>query len=133
MPKNREQKEFTMDILEGFDFIIEESGNSSLNLRKVSWNGRDHKLDLRKWSYAEGQERALKGVTLSDEGADELAAVLAEQGYGDTKRLIKALRDRENYNDAMEHIDDPESETDDGSEDYYDPSELLGGTYDDVA
>ena len=64
----RENKEITMEIQEGFDFIIEESGNSSLNLRKVGWNGRPPKLDLRKWSYNEGEERAMKGVTMSDEG-----------------------------------------------------------------
>ena len=125
----RDNKEFTMDILEGFDYIIEESGNSSLNLRKVSWNGREHKLDLRKWNYQDGQERAMKGVTLSDDGADELSAVLVEQGYGNTKRLLKALTKREEYNDSMNHLNDVDEEIDDGSEDYYDPSELLGTAY----
>ena len=122
----KENKEFTMEIKEGFDYIIEESGNSSLNLRKVSWNGREHKLDLRKWNYQDGQERAMKGVTLSDEGADELSAVLVEQGYGNTKRIVKALSQREEYPEVMKHLDDIEEETDDGSEEYYDPSELLG-------
>lgn len=120
-------KEFTMDIIPGFDFIIEEGQNTSLNLRKVSWNGRDAKLDLRKWSYQEdGSERAMKGVTLSDEGADELTCVLTEQGYGNTKRIIKAIQAREDYESAMNTLNDPEDENDDGSEEYYDPSELLG-------
>lgn len=129
----RENKEITMEIQEGFDFIIGESGNSSLNLRKVGWNGREPKLDLRKWSYTEGQERAMKGVTMTDEEADELTAVLAEQGYGNTKRLIKALSKREDYAYAMEHLDDVEEEYNDGSEEYYDPSELLGSMYDEIA
>lgn len=122
----KENKEFTMEVKEGFDYIIEESGNSSLNLRKVSWNGRDFKLDLRKWNYQDGQERAMKGVTLSDDGADELSAVLVEQGYGNTKRIAKALTQREDYDEVMKHLNDVEEETDDGSEEYYDPSELLG-------
>lgn len=122
-------KEITMEIQEGFDFIIEESGNSSINLRKVSWNGREPKLDLRKWSYQDGQERALRGITLTNEGADELTGVLVEQGYGDTKRIVKAIVKRENYNDIMKHIDDIEENYDDGSEEYYDPSELLGRMY----
>lgn len=125
----KENKEFTMEIQEGFDFIIEESGNSSVNLRKVSWNGRPAKLDLRKWSYADGQERALKGVTMSDEGADELTGVLVEQGYGNTKRIAKALTKREEYDEVMKHIDDVEEDMNDDSEDYYDPSELLGSIY----
>ena len=125
----RENKEITMEIQEGFDFIIEESGNSSLNLRKVGWNGREPKLDLRKWSYQDGQERAMKGVTMTDDGADELTGVLVEQGYGDTKRIIKAISDREEYKDVIEHLNDPEVEINDDSEEYYDPSELLGAVY----
>lgn len=126
----RENKEITMEIQEGFDFIIEESGNSSLNLRKVGWNGREPKLDLRKWSYNEGEERAMKGVTMTDEGADELTGVLVEQGYGNTKRIAKAIAKREEYNDVMEHLNDVEEESNDTSEEYYDPSELLGSIYD---
>lgn len=125
----RENKEITMEIQEDFDFIIEESGNSSLNLRKVGWNGRDPKLDLRKWSYKDGTERALKGVTMTDEGADELTGVLVEQGYGNTKRIAKALAKREEYNDVMQHLDDVEDDIIDSSEEYYDPSELLGSMY----
>ena len=126
----RENKEITMEIKEGFDFIIEESGNSSLNLRKIGWNGREPKLDLRKWSYQDGQERAMKGVTMSDDGADELTGVLVEQGYGNTKRIAKALSKREEYADVMDHLDDVEENIGDDSEDYYDPSELLGTMYD---
>lgn len=126
---SKENKEFTMEIEKDFDFIIEESGNSSLNLRKVSWNGREPKLDLRKWSYQDGTERAMKGVTMSDEGADELTGVLVEQGYGNTKRIAKAIMSRDEYNDVMEHIDDPDEDVNDGSEEYYDPSELLGSVY----
>ena len=123
----RENKEITMEIQEGFDFIIEESGNSSLNLRKIGWNGREPKLDLRKWSYQDGQERAMKGVTMSDEGADELTGVLVEQGYGNTKRIAKALSMRDGYDYIMKHIDEPDEDSnDDESEEYYDPSELLG-------
>ena len=125
----RENKEITMEIQEGFDFIIEESGNSSLNLRKVSWNGREPKLDFRKWSYQDGQERAMKGVTMTDAGADELTGVLVEQGYGNTKRIVKAITKRDEYNDVMKHIDDVEENIPDTSEDYYDPSELLGAIY----
>lgn len=121
-------KEFTMEIEDGFDFIIEESGNSSLNLRKISWNGREPKLDLRKWNYSEGHEIAMKGVTLSDDGADELTGVLVEYGYGDTRRILKALKNRADYEESISNIDktdDINSSYDDESEEYYDPRELL--------
>ena len=59
----RENKEFTMDIMEGFDYIIEESGNSSLNLRKVSWNGREPVYDIRTWTLDHTEYG--KGVTIT--------------------------------------------------------------------
>lgn len=125
----KENKEITMEIKDGFDFIIEESGNSSLNLRKIGWNGREPKLDLRKWSYQDGQERAMKGVTMTNEGANELTGVLVEQGYGDTKRIIKAISKRDAYEDIMNHLNDLEECVSDETEEYYDPSELLGDIY----
>lgn len=128
MAWNNSNKEITMDIEPDFDFIIEEGANTSINLRKISWNGRPSKLDIRKWSYQDGQERAMKGVGLSDEGADELANVLVEQGYGDTKRITKAIKQREDYNESNTD-ESVESDIDDGSEEYYNPSELFGGDY----
>ena len=119
-------KEISMDIQENFDFIIEESGNSSTNLRKISWNGRPHKLDIRKWAIQDdGTERSLRGITLTDDGGHELTNVLVEQGYGDTKRIIKALINRDEYEDVMQHLDDDDEYIDDSEEMYYDPSELL--------
>jgi len=120
------EKEISMEIEEGFDFILEEGQNTSINLRKISWNGRPSKLDIRKWSYNESGERAMKGIGLSDEGADELAAVLVENGYGETRRLVKALKER-NSDEEIDIELPPEKEVeDDGEEEYYDPSELLG-------
>ena len=122
-------KEVTMEMQEDFDFIIEESGNSSINLRKIGWGGREPKLDLRKWIYQDGQERAYRGIALTDDGANELTGVLVEQGYGDTKRIVKAVSKRDDYNDVMKHINDPEVCSNDDGEEYYDPSELLGECY----
>lgn len=116
--------EFSYEVQEGFDFIIEESGNNSINLRKISWNGRPYKLDLRKYSYKDGKESMLKGISISDEGANELTGVLIENGYGDTKRIIKALRARENFNEEMLEPDYV-FEDDNESEEFYDPKQLL--------
>ena len=116
--------EFSYEVQEGFDFIIEESGNNSINLRKISWNGRPYKLDLRKYSYKDGKESMLKGISISDEGANELTGVLIENGYGDTKRIIKALRTRENFTEEMLEPDYV-FEDDNESEEFYDPKQLL--------
>lgn len=118
-------KEISMEIEEGFDFILEEGQNTSINLRKISWNGRPSKLDIRKWNYTDSGERAMKGIGLSDEGADELAAVLVENGYGETRRLVKALKERESDEEIDIELPAEEEVEDDGEEEYYDPSELL--------
>ena len=115
--------EFSYEVQEGFDFIIEESGNNSINLRKISWNGRPYKLDLRKYSYKDGKESMLKGISISDEGANELTGVLIENGYGDTKRIIKALRTRENFTEEM--LEPDYVFEDDNDEEFYDPKQLL--------
>ena len=122
-------KEITMEIEDNFDFILEEGQNTSINLRKIAWNGRPSKIDIRKWSYQNGEERAMKGVRLSDEGANELASVLVEQGYGDTCRIIKAIKKREDYDGSIngDIINNNLESADDDSEEYYDPSELFGG------
>ena len=64
MAFNKNNDDFSMEIVDNFDFIIEEGSNSSVNLRKVSWNGREPKLDIRKWLYQDGQERRpyIRGV-----------------------------------------------------------------------
>ena len=125
---SKESKDFSFEIMPDFDFILEEGPNTSVNLRKISWNDKPHKLDLRKWTYNENGERAMKGVTLSDEGGDELSAVLVENGYGDTKRIIRAIKKRDDYEEASKLADAPDNDKyeDDGSEEYYNPSELLG-------
>jgi hypothetical protein len=116
--------DFSYEVQKEFDFIIEESGNNSINLRKISWNGRPYKLDLRKYSYKDGKESMLKGISISDEGANELTGVLVENGYGDTKRIIKALRTRENFTEEMLEPDYV-FEDDNESEEFYDPKQLL--------
>lgn len=129
MAKNSD-KELSMEIDENFDFIIEEYGNSSINLRKISWNGRPSKLDIRKWNYSDGKERALRGITLTDEGGDELACVLVEQNYGNTKRILEAIKKRDDYTEANS-ANSENINIDNSEEEYYDPSELLGRMYND--
>lgn len=121
---SKDNKDFSFEIAPNFDFVLEEGSNTSVNLRKISWNGRDPKLDIRKWSYNDGEERMLKGCTLSDEGGNELACVLVEHGYGDTNRLFKALSQREDFHSTVD-VSESKSEEDDSEEEYYDPSMLL--------
>ena len=117
---------FEFTVKEGFDYVLEEAGNSSTNLRMVDWgNNGNYKLDIRKWSYQNGQERAMKGTTLTEDGANELTHALTENGYGDTKQILRNLSTRKDFESALNSYNepDPEQEEQDG---YYDPKELVG-------
>ena len=122
MAKERNDN-FKYEIDKDFDFIIEEGSNTSINVRKISWNDRPFKLDIRKYSYKDGEENMMKGVSLKEESASTLAEVLVDNGYGDTRKLIKSLRDRDGFDESL--LDKSIEIVDDSEEEYYDPKELL--------
>ena len=65
-------------------------------------------------------------ISLTDNGANELAKELVSCGYGDTKEIIKALSKREeNLADLVNQCNNESEDEDNGSEEYYDPKELL--------
>ena len=112
------------------DSTIDENGSIFIALRKVQWvkNGEDPdetkaKLDLRKYRVDEnGDEIAGKGISfLTDDGPNELTKVLIHEGYGNTKEILKELKNRDDFVDSVEHI----NEEDTGSGEYFDMRQLL--------
>lgn len=66
---------FTFEIVEHIATISENStGNYTLELNRVSYNGAAPKLDLRKWDRL--NNRMLKGITLTDSEARALSDAL---------------------------------------------------------
>lgn len=49
-----------------------------LKLRYGSWNGNEEKYDLRPWKKANGEEKCLKGITLSGEELEVLYKVIGK-------------------------------------------------------
>ena len=120
--------EFKFEVDKNFgDHVIEERDNLSIIMRKISWgNSSEYKVDIRKYLYTEEGERMNKGISLTDNGANELAKELVSCGYGDTKEIIKALSKREeNLADLINQCNNESEDEDNGSEEYYDPKELL--------
>lgn len=120
--------EFKFEVDKNFgDHVIEERDNLSIIMRKISWgNSGEYKVDIRKYLYTEEGERMNKGISLTDNGANELAKELVSCGYGDTKEIIKALSKREeNLTDLINQCNNESEDEDNGSEEYYDPKELL--------
>lgn len=75
--------EFSYEIKENIAVLSEGRGGWSKELKKISWNGRPEKLDIRDWQVTEDGERKMsKGITLSQEEAvklrDALNQVLGE-------------------------------------------------------
>ena len=122
--EKKERKEISCTIDEEFgDNILYEGNNISINARRVSWNGGVYKIDVRKYSFKDGEEIMGKGVSIPDEGCDELAKLLVDKGYGNTRDIIKSIRTRDDFDESLL---DKEIPIDDSSEEeYYDPKELL--------
>ena len=67
--------EFSYEILEQIATISDEgSENYPIELNKISYNGKDAKLDLRRWNRA--KEKMLRGLTLTDTEAERLFSAL---------------------------------------------------------
>ena len=102
------------EIIDNFDHILSEHGNTFIALRRVKWTeDSDPKLDLRKYVInQDGSERMMKGCSFDDKTADELTKVLVDTGYGDTNELLDSLKQRPDFNQELMDapVDDKESE-----------------------
>ena len=76
--------EIKMDIIEDYGVISEKNGYE-LRLRKISWNDRDAKFDIRPWK----EDKCGKGITLSDE---ELKGLLDKLKELDKKGMFKDVK-----------------------------------------
>ena len=57
--------------------VISDSGRWRLELNRISWNGKEPKYDLRKWTF--DHKKIGKGVTLTDDELIVLADLLAKE------------------------------------------------------
>lgn len=117
--------EITYEIHDGFDYVIEEKGNTFIALRKISWGDNDPKYDIRKWYNTADGERANKGVGLSEEGMDELTRILLSQGFGTTEEVLESIKDRDDFEKSYNKVVKGIIYDDDSDETFYDPREVL--------
>lgn len=70
--------DFTYTVTEKIA-IISQNGANTLELRKVSYNGAEPKLDVRRWwTDDKGVEHMGKGLTLTDKELESLAAIVVQ-------------------------------------------------------
>lgn len=115
--------EIKYKVIDNVDHIFDEKGNTFLALRKISWNDREPKLDLRKWYVnSEGEETVGKGISfLTEDGPNELTRILVKEGYGDTNELMEYLSKREDFDKDKYDIDSLIKK-----DEYYDAQSLFG-------
>ena len=66
---------FNYEIVEHIA-TLSENGSTTKELNRVAYNGSPAKYDLRSWKRESGEEKLLKGLTLTDEEATALKEAL---------------------------------------------------------
>lgn len=69
------ERAFSYEIVEPIA-VLSQSGETTKELNRVSYNGSPAKYDLRSWRRTDGEEKLLKGLTLTEEEATALKAAL---------------------------------------------------------
>lgn len=97
--------EFKYEVDPKFDYLIEEKGNQAVFFRRVSWNGKDAKPEIRKW-YVDGtSETPGKGTSfMTEEGPNELVKVMTDIGYGNTDEILENISKREDFPVAVKKV-----------------------------
>lgn len=133
-------REFSLEIDDSVNEVVDEApGNSYIALRKLRWSPTsEFRLDIRKWFVnADGTEVAGKGVAfVTDEGPANLINALLKHGYGDTRKTLDGIKDRDDFlvtvKEVLEennlNLDSVEvlHASPNGSESYYDPKSIIG-------
>ena len=123
-----QNKKFEYHVEE--DHVFDEKGSTFLAMRKIAWGvAQNEEVDpeklhweLRKWRMIDGEEMANKGFGfLTEEGPHELTKTLLEQGFGHTKDVLNAIKDRDDFREAVENM----SVDSDTSGEYFDPRSML--------
>lgn len=108
-------------VFKDYEIPFDEKGTTCGTVRLVQWvKGDDEpdqskaKVEIRKVYTSGAEEKTGKGYTFSTpEGPGELAIGLIRGGFGDTKEILKAVRERDDFLEAAQTInDDPDANSD---------------------
>lgn len=108
-------------VFKDYDIPFDEKGTTCGTVRLVQWikegsepDQSKAKIELRKIYTSGSEEKIGKGYTFSTpEGPGELAVGLIKSGFGDTKEILKAVRERDDFLEAAQSInDDPDAGSD---------------------
>lgn len=120
-------------IFKDYGITFDEKGSTWGTVRKVQWlkDGKEPdetkaKIEIRKLTQTSEGERIMKGYTFSTpEGPGELIIGLIDNGFGDTKDILRSVRKREDFLEAAKTINEDNDENDSGET--FDMRDLLLG------
>lgn len=118
-------------VFKDYDIPFDEKGSTVGTIRKVQWvkageepNEDKAKIEIRKMYISGDGEKTGKGYTFSTpEGPGELAVGLIKAGFGETKEVLRAVRDRDDFMEAASTINSDNDGSDDGE--IFDMRDLL--------
>ena len=73
------ERTFNYEIVERIA-VLSQSGETTKELNRVSYNGASPKYDIRSWRRVDGDEKLLKGLTLTEDEAAALKEALNGRG-----------------------------------------------------
>ncbi len=120
-------------IFKDYGITFDEKGSTWGTVRKVQWIKGDKepdeskaKIEIRKFTQTSEGERMMKGYTFSTpEGPGELVIGLIDNGFGDTKEILRSVRRRDDFLEAAKTINEDKSENNNGET--FDMRDLLLG------
>ena len=118
-------------VFKDYEITFDEKNNNIGTVRLVQWiKGDDEpdeskaKIEIRKIINKNGEETFGKGYTFSTpEGPSELVHGLIGVGFGETKQILKSIKDRDDFGEAVRTIDFDDEGSDDGET--FDMRDLL--------
>lgn len=126
-------EEITYKLMDGVDHIIEEKADTFIALRKVAWGNKEEgKMDIRNWYFKDEKECPGKGVTLTDDGCNNLTHALLQEGFGETEEILFNIKERKDFIPSVTKVLkgtgeelDLDIDTVDPEEEFYEVEELF--------
>lgn len=139
---NKNNTDIQFHLFQDKRFILEEQNNQMKVLQLGKWGGKDDiptdekscKWECRTiYNKPDGTEQMGKGCSFSEEGINELARVLVEQGKGNTKDILTAMHDRKDFMPSLKIVLGNEAEDNgidlsDVDDEYYNADDILQDT-----
>lgn len=111
----KSSEEFSCTIKEFIGSVKDSSKHDWCKaLMRITWGENPTSLDIRNVNMGIDPPRVGKGISLSNEEADKLVALLLDEGYGSLEDLERAIKKKRSFFSITEDIEKMYTADDDG-------------------